>query len=301
MLRICGSCRPDRSSGGCHWLKGSTRREPTSRAAPQLHTRRRLPFLPAFAGPVPAARMLTERDARARFPCVLVDGHMSIRRVAVFFVHMPAGIAGAGNVGPRAYRREGQNGCTHCRAEQCFRQRLHFVLRFSWFLIWKVPRHPDDRISEGFLLRSGDLRCCRDNRAARVFVPGTDPTTLDLDEQTSLLPGNKSPAPLFARMLVVSARALQAAAGGPGVELGNSRSTIRVRSVRPKSLIKAAESASDSRAPLGWGRAAARVPSRFLFNPHAARVAVPRMFALALAVVPVAARPQIQAVARSRP
>ncbi len=85
------------------------------------------------------------------------------------------------------------------------------------------------------------------------------------------------------------------------VELGNSRSTIRVRSVRPKSLIKAAESASDSRAPLGWGRAAARVPSRFLFNPHAARVAVPRMFALALAVVPVAARPQIQAVARSRP
>jgi hypothetical protein len=51
----------------------------------------RLPFFPGFAGPVTAARMFAEGDARPRLPSVLVNGHTGVWRVVVFFRSVPAG------------------------------------------------------------------------------------------------------------------------------------------------------------------------------------------------------------------
>ena len=77
-----------------------------------------LPFLPRLAGPVPAAFVLTERDAWAGFPSVLMYRHMGVRRVGVFFFGMPTNVATADNRCRRAYRQEGKDARAHCGAEK---------------------------------------------------------------------------------------------------------------------------------------------------------------------------------------
>jgi len=90
----------------------------------------RLPCSPRFTGPVPATRMLTEGHARPRLPSVLVNGHLGVWRVVVFFGGVPASVPVAHDRGGRIHRGKGQDARSKSRAEQCFSQRRHFALRF---------------------------------------------------------------------------------------------------------------------------------------------------------------------------
>src|SRR5262249_5209695 len=54
---------------------------------------------PRAAAPVAATFMLADRDLRARSPRVPVDDHAGLPRIDMTFLHVPADIAAAGNVG----------------------------------------------------------------------------------------------------------------------------------------------------------------------------------------------------------
>src|SRR5689334_8113104 len=62
-------------------------------------TRRQSEVHPGAAPPVAAALMLAEFDLGPRLPAVFADDHLGLRRVGVPFLHMPACVADARDVG----------------------------------------------------------------------------------------------------------------------------------------------------------------------------------------------------------